>query len=289
MRKKVIIISAICISIITIASIVFLSLFSLPEEKAVTKKPTLNEEEHEREKDVISESSKESTFTEPSVKEAKDKTATVNETEHTVSQSKETPNETLPAESLTKTPTSPDNSSSHKEAPSTPATDNNVSKEPEPVEEQPPMAAADDCVAIADAIICYINSYRSTPASKLPGLTKYAEYRSRQLVSNFAHDTFDERAAATALRYGTYTDPSLYGMTGEPYYSAGAAEAIAMGGHVGTVDYIAKKMVELVKGSPSHWAYVGSSEYCYIAVGVTYENGMWYCDIAMTTEDTDNK
>ena len=68
---------------------------------------------------------------------------------------------------------------------------------PEP---EPPRATANDCAAVANKVLEYINSYRSTPATKLPGLTKYAEYRSRQLIRNFAHDTFDERAAATALQ-----------------------------------------------------------------------------------------
>lgn len=160
----------------------------------------------------------------------------------------------------------------------------------EPTTEQPTVerADADDCEAIADKVIEYINSYRDTPATKLPGLTVYAQYRSRQLVSNFAHDTFDERAAATALQYGTYIDPSIYGIEGEPYYAAGAREAIAAGGYVGDIDYVAQQIVLLVKGSQGHWCYVGSSEYPYIAVGITYENGMWYCDIAMAMENTDN-
>ena len=156
--------------------------------------------------------------------------------------------------------------------------------------EQPTIerADADDCEAIADKVIEYINSYRETPATKLPGLTVYAQYRSRQLVSNFAHDTFDERAAATALQYGTYIDPSIYGIEGEPYYTAGAREAIAGAGYAGDINYVAEQIALLVKGSQGHWCYVGSSEYPYIAVGVTYESGMWYCDIAMAMENTDN-
>jgi len=94
-----------------------------------------------------------------------------------------------------------------------------------------PKATATDVKVIAEKMVEYINTYRAeqgvTSAVVLPGLTKYAEYRSRQLVSNFAHDTVDERAAATALEYGEYIDPPLYGMTGEPYYTANAREAIA--------------------------------------------------------------
>ncbi len=152
-----------------------------------------------------------------------------------------------------------------------------------------PNATANDNKAVADKVLEYINSYRSTPATKLPGLTVYAEYRSRQLIRNFAHDTFEERAAATALQYGTYIDPTLYGIEGEPYYEPGAREAIAKAGYAGSIDYVAKSIANLVKNSASHWAYVGSSDYSYIAVGVTYESGLWYCDIAVARENTDNK
>lgn len=156
------------------------------------------------------------------------------------------------------------------------------------VVETVPKASKEDCREIAQKVLEYINSYRSTPAVKLTGLTEYAEYRSRQLVVNFAHDTDDERAAATALSYGEYVEPALYGMTGEPYYTAGAREAIAKAGYAGTVNEVAQKLAQLIKNSQKHWAYVGNSNYQYIAVGVTYESGMWYCDVAMTMENTDN-
>lgn len=146
--------------------------------------------------------------------------------------------------------------------------------------------------AIAERLVYYINEYRKEQgapvAIKLLGLTKYAEYRSRQLISNFAHDTEDERTAATALKYGEYVDPSLYGMSGEPYYTANAGEAIAKAGYVGTVDEIAKKFATLTRNSLGHWAYVGDSRYKYIGIGITYESGVWYCDIAVAMENSDN-
>ena len=74
----------------------------------------------------------------------------------------------------------------------------------------------------------------------------------------------------------------------EPYYRANANEAIAKAGYVGTVDEVAYKLATLVKNSAEHWCYIGSAEYGYIAVGVTYESGMWYCDIAVAAENTDN-
>ena len=154
--------------------------------------------------------------------------------------------------------------------------------EPETEPAEPPSesakayAGAEDARAVADKVLEYINSFRTSPAVKLPGLTSYAEYRSRQLIRNFAHDTNDERAAATALQYG------------EPYYRANAGEAIAKAGYVGTVDEVAYKLATLVRNSAEHWCYIGSAEYGYIAVGVTYESGMWYCDIAVAAENTDN-
>lgn len=170
----------------------------------------------------------------------------------------------------------------------TEATKPGSDKTSEPTQETVSYAGKEDCKAVADKIAAYLNSYRSAPATKLSGMTAYAEYRSRQLVSNFAHDTNDERAAATALRYGVYVDTALYGMDGEPYYEAPVREAIAKAGYVGTIDEVAEKLALLVKNSSGHWAYVGSPDYPYIAVGVTYESGMWYCDIAMAKDNTCN-
>ena len=160
-------------------------------------------------------------------------------------------------------------------------------EEPKPTE-QPKAATADDCKAIADKIIEYINSYRSVSATKLPGLTEDAEYRSRQIIGNFAHDTDDQRAAATALQYGEYVNPPLYGMTGEPYYEVNAREAIGKAGYYGSVDYVAEQLALQFKNSASHWSYISDTKYQYIAVGVTYQNGTWYCVIAVARENTDN-
>ena len=149
-------------------------------------------------------------------------------------------------------------------------------------------ATAADSKAIADKIVQYINSYRSVPATKLPGLTKYAEYRSRQIVDNFAHDTTDQRAAATALKYGEYIDPPLYGMTGDPYYTVNAREALAKAGYYGTVDYVAEQLALQFKNSESHWSYIGDTKYQYVAVGVTYKGGTWYCAVVLAQTNTDN-
>lgn len=140
-------------------------------------------------------------------------------------------------------------------------------------------AGKEDAVEVANRVLYYINEFRDEPATYLPDLAEYACYRSRQLTSNFAHDTSDQRAAATTLQYGEYIDPGVFGGSGQPYYRANAREAIAKAGYVGTVDEVAYKLASLVKNSSNHWNYIGSSEYTYIAVGVTYESDMWYCAI----------
>ncbi len=168
-------------------------------------------------------------------------------------------------------------------------TETNEEIESVPIPPQVVQATAEDGRKIADKILEYINSNRTVSAIKLEGLTIYAEYRSRQLISNFAHSTNDERAAATALEYGEYIEPSLYGMDGEPYYTSCSREAIAKAGYAGTVDEIAQRFASLIKNSAKHWCYVGADEYLYIGVGVTYESGMWYCDVAVAKENTDEK
>ena len=217
-----------------------------------------------------------------------------------VTESSDIPKESLPSQS------SDDNNSSENQnptentnpvskptetkSPQTEPTESNTEATQPPAEEtapEEPRAGKNDAAAVARRVLEYINQYRSSPATRLSGLTEYAQYRSRQLVSNFAHDTADQRAAATALQYGEYVDPSIFGGSGQPYYRANAREAIAKAGYVGTIDEVAMKLATLVKNSPNHWNYIGDSQYCYIAVGVTYESDMWYCAITVTLENTD--
>lgn len=217
-----------------------------------------------------------------------------------VTESSDIPKESLPSQS------SDDNNSSENQnptentnpvskptetkSPQTEPTESNTETTQPPAEEtapEEPRAGKNDAAAVARRVLEYINQYRSSPATRLSGLTEYAQYRSRQLVSNFAHDTADQRAAATALQYGEYVDPSVFGGSGQPYYRANAREAIAKAGYVGTIDEVAMKLATLVKNSPNHWNYIGDSQYCYIAVGVTYESDMWYCAITVTLENTD--
>lgn len=210
------------------------------------------------------------------------------------SQSQETTGKDNPKETLPPQSSGNDNSSeSSKPTETTRSQTKPTQKEPEttnpPAETVPtePRAGKNDTAAVAQRVLEYINQYRSSPATCLSGLTEYAQYRSRQLISNFAHSTADQRAAATALQYGEYVDPSVFGGSGQPYYRANAREAIAKAGYVGTIDEVAMKLATLVKNSQNHWNYIGDSQYCYIAVGVTYESDMWYCAITVASENTD--
>ena len=185
-------------------------------------------------------------------------------------ESSDTPKETLPSQS-----SGDDNSSESSKPtettkptetakPQTEPTESKTEMTQPPAEEtlpEEPRAGRNDTAAVAQRVLEYINQYRSSPATRLSGLTEYAQYRSRQLVSNFAHDTADQRAAATALQYGEYVDPSVFGGSGQPYYRANAREAIAKAGYVGTIDEVAMKLATLVKNSPNHWNYIGDTQY----------------------------
>lgn len=148
--------------------------------------------------------------------------------------------------------------------------DNFVDALPEPTTEE-----------IQQAIIKYINQYRaaqgSTQLTYLPGMSQVAKYRSKQLTTNFAHDTADMREAAAYYEYGEWVDPAEYGdPDGEGYYRTNSQEAIGYGGWGGSSDDIGKAIAKMFYESNGHWAYVGSSEYSYTGVGVTRSGGLWY-------------
>ncbi len=146
-------------------------------------------------------------------------------------------------------------------------------------------ATAADTREVADMVIFYLNKARaeigSGELSKLSGLTRYAEFRSGQLISNFAHDPGDWNKAAEATGYGKYIDLSEYG-NAEGYYDIGAREALAMAGIVGSTDRIAETLAQIIIDSPRHWSYVGSDEMKYTGVGVSCNSDMWYAVIMVT-------
>ena len=166
-----------------------------------------------------------------------------------------------------------------------PPNTNTAQTPPEIKPETPANATASDTKAVADRVIYYLNRARANIGSgelkKLQRLTGYAEYRSSQLPSNFAHDISDWFAAAKATGYGRYTEMP----DGSGSYDIGAQEAIAMAGVVGSADKIGECLAQIIIESSRHWPYVGSDEMKYTGVGVTCVDDLWYTCIMVTATD----
>ena len=156
---------------------------------------------------------------------------------------------------------------------------------PEIKSETPANATESDTKADADRVIYHLNRARANIGSgelkKLPRLTGYAEYRSSQLPSIFAHDISDWFAAAKATGYGRYTEMP----DGSGSYDIGAQEAIAMSGIVGSADKIGECLAQIIIDSRRHWQYVGSDDMKYTGVGVTCVDDLWYTCIMVTATD----
>ena len=159
--------------------------------------------------------------------------------------------------------------------------------------------------AVAKAVIKWINYYRQQqgkPAAiEMPGkATQYAQGRSKQLVTNFAHDWEDETALAESMKYGKKTENGVYDPVtdtitdlGTYFYHPDLSSAICPGGVVGcdTADEVGKFIAGLFKNSPGHWSYVGDAGndgYNYIAVGASCDKWEWYVDVEMATANIDN-
>ena len=160
-------------------------------------------------------------------------------------------------------------------------------------------ADSNDETWIENRVIELFNEYRNTPLKPLSGLSEYDKLRSVQLVTNFAHDTDDERKAATELKYGKYNkyEESKYDFeTGKviytgrilEYYEVPAMEAIGRGGILmRTPEQIALEIASGFRNSAGHWSYLGSDEYRYIGCGVTIKDGNWYCCVSVAETNTD--
>ena len=173
-------------------------------------------------------------------------------------------------------------------------------QETEPQDTEPPVTTEDPVVIpevkrpsaseIEAKTAEYINQYRlaqgDTQTVILPGLTAVAEYRAKQLITNFSHK--DSADACTALQYGEFVDMTLYGCDASAnYYQGYNREAIAKGNWGGTADEIAQRIATGFKNSSKHWNYVGSSEYGYMAVGAVYDSATssWYVCICMSSKN----
>ena len=145
-----------------------------------------------------------------------------------------------------------------------------------------------DTADIERLVIEKVNAYRiaqgGTAATMLPGLTEVARYRANELTTNFSHTS--SRDACNELKYGEFVDMTLYGLTAEDsYYQGYNREAIGMGDWFGTAESMSDRIADGFYHSKGHWAYVGSSEYPYIAVGVTKANGKWYVCVCMSEKN----
>ncbi len=145
-----------------------------------------------------------------------------------------------------------------------------------------------DPAEIERLVIEKVNAYRiaqgETAATMLPGLTEVARYRANELTTNFSHTS--PRDACDVLKYGQFVDMTLYGLTSEDsYYQGFNREAIGMGDWFGTAESMSDRIADGFHHSKGHWSYVGSSEYPYIAVGVTKANGKWYVCVCMSAEN----
>ena len=145
-----------------------------------------------------------------------------------------------------------------------------------------------DPMEIERLVVEKVNAYRiaqgDTAATMLPGLTEVARYRANELTTNFSHTS--SRDACNELKYGEFVDMTLYGLTAEDsYYQGYNREAIGMGDWFGTAESMSDRIADGFYHSKGHWAYVGSSEYPYIAVGVTKANGKWYVCVCMSEKN----
>ncbi len=150
----------------------------------------------------------------------------------------------------------------------------------------------DDWQEIARLTLQYINEIRNAQgactAVEMPGCTRYAKARSEQMAAKekVEHSYADSIEAATRLQYGRYIDPSLYGMEGEPYYQVYGGEAVG-NGYGKTAEEVARCLAEGVSNSPQHWSYVGADKNGYMSIGVTLNNGWWYCCIITSPVNLD--
>ena len=152
-----------------------------------------------------------------------------------------------------------------------------------------PLASQATVAELEAAIFKHLNKYRTEanrPATTwLPRLAEVCRYRSKFLVDDFNHSTAITKQVFTKFKYGNKLADGKYDFAtgqiiynGEYYYAiSGGMEAISMGGFGNyTVDQWGEAVAASLRNSASHWGYVGSAEYAYMAVGVHVENGIGY-------------
>ena len=129
----------------------------------------------------------------------------------------------------------------------------------------------------------YLNRYRGSSCTVLPGMSQVAQYRADQLTRNFAHSTSDKRKALAHYEYGRWIDATLAGLEeSDSYYESDTAEAICRYFHGDSPEELGKAIADLIYHSGSHWRYVGDFQYGYMGVGVEYRDG-WYACVMVGT------
>lgn len=222
--------------------------------------------------------------TKPSLPQTnEDKVTSDSKTETTGKETEKPPTVSEEQKETSKTDVPPETESSKKPTETTPPP---TTESTAPTETAPPPVVRPTGSEVAAKVAVYINQYRGSSATVLPGLGNVALYRANQLVANFAHT--DGIDACNALQYGEFVDMTLYGMSeSDSYYQGYNREAIAKGNWGGTADEIAQRIATGFKNSSSHWKYLGSNEYSYMAVGCVYDEAtsMWYCCICVSSKD----
>lgn len=177
-----------------------------------------------------------------------------------------------------------------------PATDPPVTEPPETEPPETEGATEPETIEItyeykrqvAAYVAQYINQYRGSPCTVLPGMSQVAQYRAGQLCYNFSHSTSDKRAALAYYEYGRWIDATEAGLDASlSYYESDTSEAICRGVRGMDAEALGKAIADAIRASGSHWSYVGSSEYSYIGVGVEYRDDAygWYCCVMVGTVD----
>ena len=185
-------------------------------------------------------------------------------------------------------------------APTEPHTEVTVPLTTEPEKTQPAETEPEPYVPtgefkrqVAQYAAHYINQYRLEAGvgtcTVLPRMTLVAEYRADQLCYNYSHSTADKREALAHYQYGRWVDATLAGMSAsDSYYEADTSEAICAGFKGTDAEEMGKYIANMIRKSSSHWRYVGSAEYSYIAVGVEYRENSeyrWYGCVMVGTVD----
>jgi len=174
-----------------------------------------------------------------------------------------------------------------------------IPQETEPVQTEPPATEAPEETEatepevteysyafkreVASYAAMYLNQYRGSSCTVLPGMSQVAQYRAGQLTWNFAHSTSDKRAALAYYEYGRWIDATLAGLDeSDSYYESDTSEAICRYFHGDTAEELGKAIADLIRNSSSHWCYVGDTSNSYMGVGVEYRDG-WYACVMVGT------